>query len=230
MAASRIGLALALSLPPIAVAAPASTALSLLLPPFTTAATDTTPPQEGGVVEIGPAGVISPSTSPTAAADTSTAGRKPAPRKHSEFDEPRWVMMRSLVIPGWGQLHNGSWIKAAGVATIEGVLIGRMVNDNQALDGLNRQIEEARANGDQAAEAAAVDAYNSKLNDLTRRQWLFAAALIYSLLDAYIDAHFRDFDIEFGRDPALPGGVPPADGKHKSSSSGEFRLALRRSF
>src|SRR5438093_38907 len=148
--------------------------------PISLDGTDSGPPQESGVVEIGPAGVVSPAASP-AAPDTSATRRAP-PRKHSAFDEPRWVMARSLVIPGWGQLHNGSWIKAAGVATVEGLLISRMVNDNQALDDFSRQIEEARASGDAVAEAIAVEGYNSRLNDLTRRQWLFAAALIYSLL------------------------------------------------
>ena len=213
----------------LSLGAPAASAPGIAPPAFASAETDSAPPPETGVVEFGRV-TVPPATGETAG-DTSATRRTPAPRKHSEFDQPRWVMARSLVIPGWGQLHNGSWIKAAGVATVEGVLIGRMVNDNQALGDLNREIEAARANGDPAAEAVAIEAYNSRLNDLTRRQWLFAAALIYALLDAYIDAHFRDFDIEFRQDPALPGGVPPTDGKHKGrATSGEFRLELRRSF
>ena len=226
MAPTLVAPVIALSFRSLAAASAGSTAG---VPPAASAfaGTDSVPPQESGVIEIGPAGVVSPSAS-RAAPDTSATRRAP-PRKHSEFDEPRWVMARSLVIPGWGQLHNGSWIKAAGVATVEGLLISRMVNDKQALDDLSGQVDVARAAGDAAAESLAVEGYNSHLNDLTRRQWLFAATLIYALLDAYIDAHFRDFDIEFRQDPALPGGVPPTEGKHKSTS-GEFRLAIRRRF
>jgi hypothetical protein len=28
------------------------------------------------------------------------------------------------------------------------------------------------------------------------------------VIDAYVDAHFRRFDIDFQFDPALPGGAP----------------------
>jgi hypothetical protein len=182
------------------------------------------PPPDSRVIEIGAPG-SRPAVSDTAA--RRAAARDPL----SGFDAPRWVMARSLVVPGWGQLHNGSWIKAIGVATGEVMLVTRVVDDNQALDDLNTVIEAARAAGDQAAEEAAVTAYNSRLDQLTRRQWLFGALLAYSLLDAYVDAHFRHFDIEFKHDPALPGGQPPVLPKKKSEGApGEYRLALRWSF
>jgi DNA-binding FrmR family transcriptional regulator len=199
---------------------------------FTAAATDSMPPQEAGVIEIGPSGVIPPSASEPSA-ETKTVGRTVAParRSLSGFEAPKWVMTRSLLVPGWGQLHNGSWIKALGIATGEVLLVTRMVDDNQALDEINQDIAAARAANDQAAEAVAVEQYNSRLDQLTRRQWLFAAVLIYSMLDAYIDAHFRDFDIEFRHDPALPGGVPPSGKKQTGLMTlGETRLALRWSF
>jgi len=228
---ARLSLA-ALAIVP-ALALPARDALAAAArSSFAAAETDTMPPQEGGVVEIGPAGVIPPSASGPSG-ETTTAGRTVAPARRplSGFDAPRWVMARSLVVPGWGQLHNGSWIKAIGIATGEVLLVTRMVNDNQALDDLNQDIAAARAANDQAAEAVAVEAYNSRLDVLTRRQWLFGAVLIYSLLDAYIDAHFRDFDIEFKHDPALPGGVPPSGKKQTGLMTlGGTRLALRWSF
>jgi hypothetical protein len=228
-AALALGLAAAL-----ACGCPARAAVAPAPAGFGVAQSDSMPPpeQDGGVIEIGTS--AAPANPGAAVGGRGTTGKSaPAREPLAGFDAPRWVMARSLVVPGWGQLHNGSWIKAIGVATGEGVLISRMVNDNQALDDLNRSIEEARAAGDEVAEVAAVGAYNSRLDELVRRQWLFAALLTYSLLDAYIDAHFRNFDIEFGRDPALPGGVPPPPGKGKEkgkAASGEYRLALRWSF
>ena len=35
-----------------------------------------------------------------------------------------------------------------------------------------------------------------------------ATTLVYSLVDAYVDAHFRNFKIEFETDPALEGRQP----------------------
>src|SRR5262245_4436867 len=37
--------------------------------------------------------------------DTTAAARTPW------YDQPRWVMARSLVVPGWGQVHNHAWWK-----------------------------------------------------------------------------------------------------------------------
>ena len=36
------------------------------------------------------------------------------------------------------------------------------------------------------------------------------ALVVYSLVDAYVDAHFRNFKIEFETDPALPQGAKGA--------------------
>ena len=152
----------------------------------------------------------------------STGRTVPARHDLTGFDAPRWVMARSLLVPGWGQLHNGSWIKAIGVAAGEGLLVTRMRGDQRALDDLDREIAAARGENDQAREVVAVEAYNRRLDDLVGRQWLFAALLSYSLLDAYIDAHFRDFEIEFKHDPALPEGAPKG-----SVLAGETRIALR---
>jgi hypothetical protein len=142
-------------------------------------------------------------------------------RALSGFDAPRWVMARSLVVPGWGQLHNGSWIKALLVAGSEGLLVSRMREDQKELDRIDQEVLAARRDGDDAREVAAVQAYNRRLDDLTGREWMFAGLLTYALLDAYVDAHFRDFKIEFENDPALPGGKAPKRGA---------RLSLRRSF
>jgi hypothetical protein len=47
---------------------------------------------------------------------------------------------------------------------------------------------------------------------MVARQWLLAGVIVYALLDAYVDAHFRGFDIEFETDPALPEDAPAAMG------------------
>ena len=124
------------------------------------------------------------------------------------FDSPRWVMIRSAILPGWGQLHNGSWLKALALAGVEGTLGYKMVNDADELNRLNAQVEAARAASDADAELQAVIAYNDRQSALVGRQWLFGGVLLYAMMDAYVDAHFRHFDVEFKHDPALPEGVP----------------------
>jgi hypothetical protein len=177
----------------------------------TLAAADSGAAPAGRVVEV-----------PARPETSAPAGRSVLPRHAlSGFDAPRWVMARSLVLPGWGQLHNGSWIKALAVAGGEGLLVARMREDQQALERIDQDVQAARRDRDDVREVAAVEAYNRRLDVLVGREWMFAGLLTYALLDAYVDAHFRDFKLEFENDPALPGGKAPKRGA---------RLSLRRSF
>jgi len=150
------------------------------------------------------------------------AGRGTGPlRPPSRFEAPRWVMLRSLVVPGWGQLCNGSWIKALAVAGGEGALGYDILQDWRELDRLNAQVDAARSNNDAQAELTAINAYNDRQTTLVAREWLLAGVVVYALMDAYVDAHFRRFDVEFKHDPALPEGVP---------ARSESRLSIRWSF
>ncbi len=193
---------------------------------------------------------------PTAARERRTLHRP------GRFDQPRWVMLRSLLIPGWGQAHNHAWVKAALVGAGDGSLRWRLFRDERRLNDLNGQagarrsqldaaevevslaqseLAAAQASGDSlriaAAEAAllaanlaridASDAYNSVvavynalLETSINRRWLVGGVVLYALLDAYVDAHLRSFDIDFQFDPALPGG----------NTSPGARLRLRWAF
>ena len=149
-------------------------------------------------------------------------------RKQPWHEQPRVVMLRSLLIPGWGQLHNRAWFKAVLVAGGEGYLGTRIVRDQRELDRLLRELDAARAGSEQSREAQLVNEYNARLEQRLGRQWWFGAALAYALIDAYVDANFRGFDVEFQNDPALPAGAPPVP----AGNSDRFgvRLLLRRHF
>ena len=193
------------------------------------------------------------STSDAPPAQAATASREPRtlPRE-ARFDRPRWVMLRSLLVPGWGQAHNHAWIKAAVVAAADGTLRWRLFRDERRLGDLNGQararltglasaeaqlaaaqaeVVAAEASGDRARITAArealvvanlaradasnsynsaVAAYNVLLDRSINRRWFAAGVVAYALLDAYIDAHFRSFDVDFRFDPALPGEAKPA--------------------
>jgi len=126
-------------------------------------------------------------------------------RRLGLFDEPRFVMARSLVFPGWGQAHNRAWFKAVGVATAEWYLITSLIHDNHALTDLNAEVEAARESGDLEAENDAVERYNARLDSFVSHQWWLGAVVIYALADAYVDAHFINFKFEFEHDRALRG-------------------------
>jgi len=181
-----------------------------------------------GLAALAPCG---PAAGQDAAPDTArrvvASGRRPWP------EQPRFVMLRSLLVPGWGQLHNRAWLKAVGVAGAETWLVAAVLRDKRDVDALLAEVDAARAAQDEARYADAVSRYNARLDTYIGRQWLLGGLLAYALVDAYVDAHFRDFDIEFRHDPALPES-PPADPAAPrgggAARGGRTSLALRWHF
>jgi hypothetical protein len=74
-----------------------------------------------------------------------------------------------------------------------------------------------------------VNEYNARLDQRLSREWLLGGVIAYALVDAYVDAHFRGFDVEFRNDPALPAGTSPAGPQGGGGGPG-MRLALRWRF
>jgi hypothetical protein len=149
---------------------------------------------------------------------------------HHAYSEPRYVMFRSMLVPGWGQLYNRAWLKATLMVGVEGGLIAKIIEDERHLNQLSETADEAQANGDEAAFDAAINAYNDRLSQSISRRWLLGATIAYAMVDAYVDAHFRNFKVEFGPDPALPPDMAPTSGKGKKKSGAGGRMSLRWSF
>jgi hypothetical protein len=138
------------------------------------------------------------------------------------------VMLRALVIPGWGQWHNHGYVKCVAVAGAEGWLGAGILSARSDLDRLLREVNAADAGSDPAASAAARNRYNARLDQYVGRQWLLGGVLAYAMIDAYVDAHFRNFDLEFRTDPALP--QDGARGAGAPAPGAVPRLALRWTF
>ncbi|MFN8588004.1 MAG: DUF5683 domain-containing protein [Candidatus Eisenbacteria bacterium] len=171
---------------------------------------------------------------PAAVAAASRGSAADSTAHHRAWHEqPRFVMARSLVVPGWGQFHNRAWWKAAAVAGGEGLLVARIAQDQSDLRDWRAKVDAAAAVQGHAGYAEAVSGYNATLDRLVGHQWLLGGVVAYALVDAYVDAHFRDFDIEFRTDPALPDGIPPSDARPARSASSRLpglRAALRWNF
>ena len=133
------------------------------------------------------------------------------------------------MVPGWGQLHNHAWFKAAGVAGGEGWLLHTILHDRVELDRWRDRVNAAADAHDDVAYTSAVNHYNQLLDGFVGSQWLLGGVIAYALVDAYVDAHFRHFEVEFRNDPALPPGVTPED-VHGDAGGGTKRLSLRWHF
>lgn len=102
---------------------------------------------------------------------------------------PWGAVLRSAVIPGWGQLYNQSYWKVPVVLGITGWLVyGYIYSNNKYVDFRQLYLQ---TNDD---------------NDLSSRNFyrdqrdLFAIyigiAYLLNLIDAYVDAHLFDFTVE----------------------------------
>jgi len=97
-----------------------------------------------------------------------------------KYISPKSAMIRSAIIPGWGQWSNGKKIKSIAVASIEGYLLYNFVDYwkkyNMAVNEENEQdIELFR-------------------NERSKYGWWLFLGHILSLMDAYVDAYLTDFN------------------------------------
>src|SRR6267378_2351055 len=115
--------------------------------------------------------------------------------------KPFTVMLRSAVVPGWGQVTNHKYVKAVGVVGVEGLLV------YSALRELNRENEAIRrqdavlAGGGDITDPVYVQAQldqNTHRNKKINWIWWGIGAHFLSMLDAYVDAHLSSFDTDFG--------------------------------
>jgi len=107
---------------------------------------------------------------------------------------PRGAMLRSLILPGWGQLYNGKEIKAAVFATGEGALIYAYLHYHNEKNKYSELMKEAEENDDTIMKNyydARKEYYMEKRNEFG---WYTALAVILCITDAYVDAFLKNFD------------------------------------
>lgn len=90
---------------------------------------------------------------------------------------PRGAMLRSIFVPGWGQFYNGKWLKGLLIAGAELGLITNAVVLNKW-----------------ANEATTDEEYYFYIDNRNLSFWLLGATILYSMADAYVDAHLFQFD------------------------------------
>ena len=105
---------------------------------------------------------------------------------------PTWAMIRSGLVPGWGQFYNEQHIKSGLVFAIEGLLIGGAVVEHQRAEDDHREYEDV-SKSDQEREDAWLR-YSRRIDRRNTYLWYLAGAKFLSMVDAYVDAHLYRFD------------------------------------
>jgi len=117
-----------------------------------------------------------------------SSSTRPATQKRSS---PRSVMLRSLAVPGWGQYYNRQYLKAALAFGAEAGLVVTSIYWSQ----------QANKTSDQDSRLIYIDYRN-------QARWWLLATVLFSMLDAYVDASLSDFDESPDLSLAPPGNRP----------------------
>lgn len=105
---------------------------------------------------------------------------------------PTGALWRSFAVPGWGQIYNGKYWKAGGIIAAQaGTLY--MAVDNYVI--ARRYLREAREATDEKIKREKLARHEDYIVETEFWGWLFVAALTYSMMDAYVDAHLADWDV-----------------------------------
>ena len=95
---------------------------------------------------------------------------------------PGAALLRSAVLPGWGQFYNDEPLKGVLFGTLELGLLAWLISEHFAS-------EEARNNNDEPA----YQLHSQRRLDLI---WYTSAAWLFGMLDAYVDAYLFSFSTE----------------------------------
>ena len=89
---------------------------------------------------------------------------------------PGGALIRSAIIPGWGQLYNHRYVKAVIFFGAESYFVYKFYDEHQALDDISGESRRESAKYDRNTWA-----------------WRFLAGYVINIADAYVDAHLAGF-------------------------------------
>ena len=157
----------------------------------------------GGVIVPPPRDSVVVTPSMPRAPEPKKEAAKPDTTKHRS--SPFKVMLRSAVLPGWGQVYNGKLLKAGVVVAGEGFLVYKafteLSKENDAIDRINNS-DPGTPEYDQAVEDR-----ESHMNQKINYIWWTVAVHLLQMADAYVDANLADWSAEVGPDPAQAAGT-----------------------
>ena len=90
---------------------------------------------------------------------------------------PTGAMIRSLIFPGWGQLYNKQYLKALLAFGAEIGLVANSVYLNQKYKASDTEQER-----------------EFYINNRNLSNWWLIGVILFSMADAFVDAHLSDFD------------------------------------
>jgi hypothetical protein len=104
---------------------------------------------------------------------------------------PTGALLRSLVIPGWGQVYNKKYIKAVLYGATEIYLIHYVRWRWNQMDEHQWNFQNT---DDPEYKAEQFSLYEKSRDSRNLHLWLTGLVVLTSMFDAYVDAHLANFD------------------------------------
>lgn len=114
------------------------------------------------------------------------------------WPNPTLVLVKSMVVPGWGQITNRRYFKAAIAIGLETWFIAGAVTEWRKA---NEARDDFRAEPGNISHFYDYEFHNGNKNDYL---WALGVTVFISMFDAYVDAHLRPY-----RNDRIPDVNPP---------------------
>lgn len=117
----------------------------------------------------------------------------PQARAEKPRRSPMGALLRSVAVPGWGQMYNHKYVKSVIVFGAESFFIVKSVQWWTKAEDQYKKVQSTQAGRD----------FNIYINYRDRRNdylWLTGLAVFLSMFDAYVDAHLSGFDVDLTPD------------------------------
>jgi hypothetical protein len=132
---------------------------------------------------------------------------------------PKGALIRSAIYPGWGQLANKKPYKACVIMAVEAYLLGVALSSDRSARDAGRLAREAATGPGAAAFADRRTRYEDRRNSYF---WWLGAAILYSMLDAYVDASLAGVPKKGSKAPPVILGARQVDGAFEIGIGARF--------
>lgn len=124
---------------------------------------------------------------------------------------PTKALFKSLIIPGWGQVGNGRYLKAAVVVGLDTWFVGAAIHYDRRASELKKKYEAATTRD---SRNMYYGAYEDRRQERTKYLFFLGVTTLVSIFDAYVDAHLSgspiardEKEISFQVGPELGSGL-----------------------
>ena len=123
--------------------------------------------------------------------------------------KPMFALFKSMVVPGWGQIGNGRYIKAAVYFGLEAWMIGGAIHYRQQASDFRQLFDETPRDA-VSLRNDYYSLYRDRQDECNKYTWFAVIVAFFSMFDAYVDAHLSGFPRQ-GEDSDLTLQVAPTE-------------------